>query len=328
MTHRRDTESAEVGPGGSVSGPKQDAPEGDGPERAGTEQQCGAVIVEPMSFPPVLGDRSSGFFDPADPRREADIKLHRVVVEDRELFDLMQPIGYWDQHDRGIVVPEDLSRFRSDLTSVPSLFTWLVPRTGAHLPAALIHDGLIHKEHEPQTYVADHTIDRHTADRILRDAMRDLGVSFVRRWLIWTGVTLATLWESRSLRYRLTLIATIGIIVVLGVLATVDLLSTRAILPWMGSRPLWLEFITGGIAALVIPALLSVTWYSWWRAGVISGIALALLLHVTIALVVVSSLFLAVEAAGQRRLAAAARHAGIAAAVAAAVILVVRWPIV
>lgn len=280
-----------------------------------------------MERPAVLGTRESGFFDPLDPRRDVDIQLRRVVDAGKEWFTLLRPVGYWDRHDRGIVVPADLEQFRSDLTSVPSLFTWLVPRTGAHLPAALIHDGMVGNPGEPQTYVADHPIDRPTADRILRDAMLDLGVSFVRRWLIWTGVTLATLWVSGSLRYRLTLVATIGTIVVLGVISTVDLLSARAILPWMGSRPLWQEFLNGAIAALVIPALLSITWYPWWRAGVISGIALALLLHVTIALVVVFNLFLAVESAGQRHLRAAALHGAIAAAVTAAVALVIRWAV-
>ncbi len=60
---------------------------------------------------------------------------------------------------------------------MPSWFTWLIPKSGLHLPAALIHDGLVVAPGEPQTYVADHEIPRATADQIFRDGMRDLGTS-------------------------------------------------------------------------------------------------------------------------------------------------------
>ena len=62
-------------------------------------------------------------------------------------------------------MPANLAHFRTDLTSVPAWFTWLVPRTGVHLPAALIHDGLILSPGEPQTYIASQVIERETADR-------------------------------------------------------------------------------------------------------------------------------------------------------------------
>ena len=45
--------------------------------------------------------------------------------------------------------------FTTDLASVPMLFTWLVPKSGAHLPAALLHDGLVGgAAHDPASYVS------------------------------------------------------------------------------------------------------------------------------------------------------------------------------
>lgn len=138
--------------------------------------------------------------------------------------------------------------FRSDLTSVPSLFTWLVPRTGRHLPAALVHDGLIASRGEPAAYSTstDVAVPRVDADRIFREAMGDLGTGFFRRWLMWSAVSLATVMagvtdvappngvttstdvrESRSRRdkltnwyYRLAVFGSLLAIVVIGSLAS------------------------------------------------------------------------------------------------------------
>ncbi|MEL7207734.1 MAG: DUF1353 domain-containing protein, partial [Actinomycetota bacterium] len=135
----------------------------------------GGDIETPPDLPP------TGFFDPDDPGSEPDITLKRVIVardekprptsllkrivrwisevmteDEREMFELTKPIGYYDGPlDQVIVVPANLAKFQTDLTSVPRLFTWLVPRTGAHLPAALVHDGLVHRPDEPPTYISD-----------------------------------------------------------------------------------------------------------------------------------------------------------------------------
>ena len=64
----------------------------------------------------------------------------------------------------------------------------------------------------------------------------------------------------------------------------------------MGDRPVWLEVLWGAIGAVVLPALLSVLWGRQWRAGVLIGVALALMLHVTVALVLVYAVFAAIDA--------------------------------
>ena len=69
--------------------------------------------------------------------------LRRLVDNGKEEFELLRPIGYWHNEEGGIIVPANLAQFRTDLTSVPAWFTWLIPKSGLHLPAALIHDGLV-----------------------------------------------------------------------------------------------------------------------------------------------------------------------------------------
>ncbi len=61
-----------------------------------------------------------------------------------------------------------------------------MPRTGAHLPAALVHDALVgQRDDGAASYVSTqgHVVDRVEADRVFRDAMADTGTGVVRRWL-------------------------------------------------------------------------------------------------------------------------------------------------
>ncbi len=263
----------------------------------------GPLIVSKIDKPP--GVEKSGFFNPRNPSAPYEIVLRRVVENGGELFQLREPIGYWDAEVGGVIVPADLDVFRTDLTSVPQIFTWLVPKSGTHLPAALVHDGLVHKPEEPQTYVADQVIDRSTADRIFRDGMRDLGATWVLRWLVWTAVATATMVEGparKMWRNWLVFGLTVLIIATAGTAATIDLFDCRAPLPWMADRPWWQEVLHGGMVAVVVPFVLSPLWGRMWRAGVVAGIALALLLHVTFAVAVVFAVFNAIESIFERRL--------------------------
>jgi hypothetical protein len=233
---------------------------------------------------------------PVRRRTEAFRMLHRIAYRDREYGDLL--------------VPADPATFVTDLTSVPTIFTWLVPRTGRHLPAALLHDGLVHGPHEPATYVSveGHVLDRVAADRVLRTAMRDSDTGPVRSWLVWSAVTLGTIWAGstawtplRHLRYRATAVASLLIVAVLGVLATLDLFDVIDGVPWMGDRP-FVEELVGGLAgAVVVPLLLGLTWGRFAIAGVVTGIALAVLLHVTVALAAITLAYQAAEWVARRR---------------------------
>jgi hypothetical protein len=273
------------------------------------------VISDPTPQPHRFHDGGTDA-EPPDPAADPRIVLERDVRGERELFRMLRRIGYRDEVYGDLLVPADLDGFRTDLTSVPTLFTWLVPKTGTHLVPALLHDGLVNT---PQSYVGP-PIERPDADLVLRRAMRDTHVGTVRRWLMWAAVTLATIhagapsWSrARHLRYVLVADGTLGLVAGLGTIATLDLLDVVDWLPWMGERPWWLELLGGLAGAVVIPLLLGLLWGRFAAAGAIAGVALAVLLHVTALLAAVTVLYQLAE-----RL---ARRTPLAAAVAGAVVV-------
>jgi hypothetical protein len=270
---------------------------------------------------------------PPDPAHDPRITLLRLTEDGLEQFAMERRIAYDDREIGQILVPRSTVTFRTDLTSVPALFTWLVPKTGAHLPAALIHDGLVCDPADP-TYVADQVVPRFHADRVLRDAMADSGVGLVRRWLVWSAVTTLTMiqadreqngWDTATRwRYRLAALLTLAVIIGCGVLATADLLGAPlgwARLPWMRTGSA-VGDLAGGIAgAIVVPLLLALTWGRFARAGAVVGLALALLLHVTVALLVLSGVYRLAERAVRKAPLVVAGLSAVVVAVAVVVLL-------
>lgn len=256
---------------------------------------------------------------PPDPERAPRVVLDRLTTDGVEEFALQRRIAYRDRHLGELLVPADPASFRTDLTSVPALFTWLVPTTGAHLPAALLHDGLVHPPGHP-TYLSTegHVVDRVAADRVFRDAMADTGTGVVRRWLVWAAVATATIvspgatgWSAPQRRhYRVAAALTVLVVAYLGFCATLDLfdlhLPGAVTLPWMGDRGWFVELVGGLAGAVVIPLLLGLTWGRFRVAGAIVGVGLAVLLHVTVALLVLTGLYQAAEWVAGRKPAAAA----------------------
>jgi len=242
---------------------------------------------------------------PPDPTADPRIVLARVTDSGHEQFAMERRIAYRDRHLGELLVPRATATFRTDLTSVPALFTWLVPKTGLHLPATLLHDGLIHPPGDV-TYVSTegHVVLRSEADRVLRDAMADAGTALVRRWLVWSAVTTATMlsgagtgWSTGLRRYYRAIAAvTVLVIAALGVLATLDLFDLGGPgLPWMGERP-WFTELAGGLAgAFVVPMVLSLLWGRFRIAGAVVGVTLAVLLHVTVALLGLTLLYRGLE---------------------------------
>ncbi len=68
----------------------------------------------------------------------------------------------------------------TDLASVPWFLWWFVASYGRHTAAALVHDELVD------------TINRTHADWVFRAALKESGVRFIRRWLMWSAVSFET----------------------------------------------------------------------------------------------------------------------------------------
>ncbi len=251
--------------------------------------------------------------EPPDPAADPRIVLERHTEEGVETFELERRLAYLDRHLGELLVPADPG-FRTDLTSVPALFTWLVPKTGAHLPAALLHDALVAGRDDPTSYVSTdgHEVDRVEADRIFRDAMADTGTGVIRRWIVWTAVTVATIFVGRAVpwtrakhwSYRVAAAVTIVTILYLGYSSTSDLFDRSWVgavdVPWMGDRSWWVEVVGGLSGAIVLPLALSLLWGRLRMAGAIAGVLLAVLLHVTVGLAVIGATYLALERLARR----------------------------
>lgn len=75
--------------------------------------------------------------------------------------------------------------FETDFASVPRPLIWLLPRYGRYTKAAILHD-FLWREAEAGRF------NRFDADGIFRRAMRELGVPFARRYMMWAAVRLAS----------------------------------------------------------------------------------------------------------------------------------------
>jgi hypothetical protein len=107
----------------------------------------------------------------------------RIVVEEisDKLWRVVEPIVYQGSREL-FVVPEN---FETDFASVPRFLTWLVPTYGRYTKAAILHDWLWDEATAGRFNRAD-------ADGIFCRSMRELGVPFLRRWLMWAAVRLGS----------------------------------------------------------------------------------------------------------------------------------------
>ena len=109
-----------------------------------------------------------------------DVVVRELPDADGSRWRLVEPLAYQGRDETFTVA----AGFTTDFASVPQALTWLVPRYGRYTKAAIVHDYLWQRCREGTFGWAD-------ADGILRRAMRELDVPFLRRWLMWAAVRLA-----------------------------------------------------------------------------------------------------------------------------------------
>lgn len=115
--------------------------------------------------------------------------LSDLVVRDLgdNNWKVLQPLVYQGRKQK-FDVPAGAE---TDFASVPILFQWLIPRSGKYTKAAVLHDYLWRV---PEAHVG---VSRGEADDIFRRCLQELGVPLLRRWIMWAGVRLGSLWKSR-----------------------------------------------------------------------------------------------------------------------------------
>lgn len=92
-------------------------------------------------------------------------------------WELLEDLGYQGKTD-SVTVPKG---FVTDFASVPRLLVWLLPRYGQWTQAAVLHDYLWSKCRRGD-------FDWFDADGMFNRAMREVGVPYLRRWIMWAAV--------------------------------------------------------------------------------------------------------------------------------------------
>ena len=137
---------------------------------------------------------------------ESDVNVREV---DDDTWELLEQLVYVGSRET-FTVPKG---FQTDFASVPRAFVWLLPRYGRYTKASILHDYLCEEAKAGR-------FNRDDADGIFRRAMRELGVSFLRRWIMWAAVAAATQWlrVRSSQRVSFTRIGQVGLVAVPSIL--------------------------------------------------------------------------------------------------------------
>ena len=236
-------------------------------------------------FDPVPGSWNDS--DGAKVRGEASIELRRCKTRE---FELLRHFGYRDpETGHTFVVPRDLDTFTANLSSAPVLVNWIVPVLGTHFNPILLHDGLVEDElYDPANPDAQGAgyfgpkVSREEADRIARDAMGHQGTGFIRRWLTWVGMMIGTILSPEGIvgprtqdggrtasagsrtRHKVMLISFGLFYLIFGLYSIAEVVGLGwGVLPWLTSDNWFVRLVLGGIAAMLIPLVLALTWWRW-----------------------------------------------------------------
>jgi hypothetical protein len=209
--------------------------------------------------------------DPIPFKKEFSDNNAHVVLRQKDANNFLRAEGF---RYGNITVPAGGDS--TDLASIPDFLTWLIPRYGRHSLPALIHDHLIGKDTVGK--------EREDADTLFRDSMGETKVPFIRRWVMWSAVSIFTQierpWRGPGAYFRvlaylwLLLFAATGFVIHFG-------LAGWWRVPWFAADPV--RFVA---IAFIGPALLSFAW-GWirYRVGLIGAYALLILPGAIIGLV-------------------------------------------
>lgn len=121
-------------------------------------------------------------------KRQRNSFLTPLVVEvqpDGRTFKIYREFTYrWYWREKGVdlvsVVRVPLG-FVTDFASIPRIARLIIPKLGKHTKASVVHDYL---------YSGHRFLSRAKADQCFRAGMKELGVSWAKRWAMWAAVRL------------------------------------------------------------------------------------------------------------------------------------------
>lgn len=221
------------------------------------------VMHAPWSRSFLVEDPESGLASPTGAIRLSQIDLKEFQLEAKlryvgEQTGLEGKVSESVLADIRVVGPATLPV--TDLASVPQPLRWLVAQYGSHTPAALIHDRLIGLETPINGLTEPHV------DRYFRFMLHDLGVRWLRRWLMWAAVAMRTRWKAGGIRSASVLIWAVASAV--GMTFAVIALTTQ-------NWPLLLLTVSA-------PFIFAILWWRQYGAGLVAAVAAPWVLPPTI----------------------------------------------
>lgn len=148
-------------------------------------------------------------------------RTYLVVRElDEKSWELQRDLVYEGNYDH-FLVP---SGFETDFASVPRMFWWLLPRHGRWTKAAVLHDFLWREAKKGNISFCD-------ADGIFRRVMRELGVGYLRRRLMWAAVR----WAGGALKcgWKQLLLVVLIMLLALPLLVPAVVVSVFLVVFWL-----------------------------------------------------------------------------------------------
>ena len=220
-------------------------------------------LAPPAADPPPW---AGSFLVDDDP--DGAIKLRQIGINDFALESTVEYIGAKTGLE-GKVDAACLAEIRrvgpaslpvTDLTSVPRALRWFVSQYGSHTPAALVHDRLIGIDPPIPGFTDAY------ADRFFRVMLQDLGVRWMRRWLMWSAVAVRTRSKSGLLKLVGLVIWCLGSLT--GMTAAVVAVATHG----------WLLLLLSAVA----PFVLALLWGRQYGAGLVGALAAPWILPPTV----------------------------------------------
>ncbi len=106
----------------------------------------------------------------------------KVAREGRRLSVIFKPFIYVQRRKKRSFAVLAPPQYETDFASIPGIVRWLISPFGKHAEAAVIHDWLYAIGARGDGYARKH------ADKIFLEAMKYLGVGFLRRQIMFLGV--------------------------------------------------------------------------------------------------------------------------------------------
>jgi hypothetical protein len=93
-------------------------------------------------------------------------------------WELISPVRYQGKYQQFLIQ----SGYVTDFATIPRILRWLINTYGPYTKAAILHDWLL------TDLIPARSVTSYDADHMFKRVMREEGVSFPLRWLMWAGV--------------------------------------------------------------------------------------------------------------------------------------------